>query len=222
MDRRAATAVASSRRADSAPGIAGLPSGVPAAATAPEPVLPEPSSGEWPFPNNFSHTSGTGLLSGGASLWTDFLYDDHGPLGSPVGIAESAKVSDLAPVHGGFVYPEGPADNNGADIFRAAVGYSHGASYWRVDWNTLANADVPIAEWTFSTEGSTPGGGRNVARQRRPEIGRDPVRADRLRAARAAAGSRRAALPWAPPNCTPKSTSRRTRSWSASQPACCP
>ncbi len=159
MAASTATATASSRRADSAPGIAGLPSGVPAAATAPEPALPEPSSGEWPFPNNFSHTSGTGVLSGGASLWTDFLYDDHGPLGSPIGIAESAKVSDLAPVHGGFVYPEGPADNNGADIFRAAVGYSHGASYWRVDWNTLADANVPIAEWTFSTGSSTPATG---------------------------------------------------------------
>ncbi len=62
-------------------------------------------------------------------------------------------------MHGGFVYPEGPADNNGADIFRAAVGYSHGASYWRVDWNTLADANVPIAEWTFSTPGSTPAAG---------------------------------------------------------------
>ncbi len=100
-----------------------------------------------------------GLLAGGASLWTDFLYDDHGPLGSPVGIAKSALVSDLAPVHGGFVYPEGQADNNGADIFRAAVGYAHNATYWRVDWNTLANADVPIAEWTFSTESATPAAG---------------------------------------------------------------
>ncbi len=155
----ASTATASSRRADSAAGIAGLPSGVPAAATAPEPALPEPSSSEWPFASNFSRTSGTGLLSGGASLWSDFLYDDHGALGSPVGIAESSKVSNLAPVHGGFVYPEGPADNNGADIFRAAVGYAHNASYWRVDWNTLANADVPIAEWTFSTEAPTPAAG---------------------------------------------------------------
>ena len=154
-----AAASGASRRADSVPGIAGLPTGVPAAATAPEPALPEPSNSEWPFPSNFSRTSGTGLLSGGASLWSDFLYDDHGPLGSPVGIVQSSKVSDLAPVHGGFSYPEGPAGNNGADIFRAAVGYLHNASYWRVDWNTLANADVPIAEWTFSSEGSAPAAG---------------------------------------------------------------
>ena len=144
------------RVADSVPGIPGLPTGVPAAATAPEPALPEPSSSEWPFPSDFSHTSGTGLLAGGASLWTDFLYDDHGPLGSPVGIAENVKVSSLAEVHGGFTYPEGSADNDGADIFRAAVGYTPQATYWRVDWNTLANADVPIAEWTFSTGSASP------------------------------------------------------------------
>ncbi|MGH2864968.1 MAG: prolyl oligopeptidase family serine peptidase [Solirubrobacteraceae bacterium] len=145
--------------ADSVPGIPGLPTGVPAAATAPEPALPEPSSSEWPFPNDFSHTSGTGRLSGGASLWTDFLYDDHGPLGSPVGIVAGAQVSSLAPVHGGFTYPEGAADKDGADIFRAAVAYTPQATYWRVDWNTLANADVPVAEWTFSTASATPASG---------------------------------------------------------------
>jgi pimeloyl-ACP methyl ester carboxylesterase len=147
------------RVADSVPGIPGLPSGVPPAATKAEPALPEPSSSEWPFPSSFSRTSGTGLLSGGASLWTDFVYDDHGPLGSPVGIADSAKVSDLALPKGGFSYPAGPADNNGADIFRAAVGYTASATYWRVDWNTLASADVPIAEWVISTEAATPAAG---------------------------------------------------------------
>jgi hypothetical protein len=152
-------ALGSSRVADSVPGIPGLPTGVPAAATAPEPALPEPSSAEWPFPSDFSRTSGTGLLSGGASLWTDFLYDDHGPLGSPVGIADNAKVSSLAEVHGGFEYPEGSADKDGADIFTAAVGYTREATYWRVDWNTLANADIPIAEWTFSTGSATPASG---------------------------------------------------------------
>ena len=147
------------RVADSVPGIPGLPTGVPPAATATEPILPEPSSAEWPFPSAFSHTSGTGVLEDGASLWTDFLYDDHGPLGSPVGIADNAKVSSLAPVHGGFEYPEGQADKDGADIFTAGVGYTPEATYWRVDWNTLANADVPIAEWTFATSSATPAGG---------------------------------------------------------------
>jgi hypothetical protein len=147
------------RVSDSVPGVPGLPSGVPPAATAAEPALPEPSASEWPLPNNFSRTSGTGVLSGGASLWTDFLYDDHGPLGSPVGIVDNIKVSSLAPVHGGFSYPAGPADNDGADIFRAAVGYTPSATYWRVEWNTLASANVPIAEWTLSTEGATPASG---------------------------------------------------------------
>ena len=155
-----ALAISKARQtADSVPGIPGLPTGVPAAASAPEPALAEPSNSEWPFPSDFSHTSGTGLLSGGASLWTDFLYDDHGPLGSPVGIADNAKVSSLAEVHGGFEYPEGAADKDGADIFSAAVGYTSQATYWRVDWNTLANADVPIAEWTFSTGSASPTSG---------------------------------------------------------------
>ncbi|HXW59573.1 MAG TPA: hypothetical protein VEJ23_08880 [Solirubrobacteraceae bacterium] len=161
MGATAAQASESTARqlADSVPGIPGLPTGVPGAATAPEPALPEPTSSEWPFPSNFSHTSGTGLLSDGASLWTDFIYDDHGALGSPIGQAESAKVTSLALPHGGFSYPEGPADKDGADIFRAGVGYAKGATYWRVDWNTLVSADVPIAEWTFSTESETPAAG---------------------------------------------------------------
>jgi predicted esterase len=150
------SALAASRAADSVPGIPGLPTGAPPAASTPEPALPEPSSAEWPFPSDFSRTSGTGLMAGGASLWTDFIYDDHGPQGSPVGIADNAKVSSLAEVHGGFEYPAGPADKDGADIFTAAVGYTKAATYWRVDWNTLANADVPIAEWTFATGSSTP------------------------------------------------------------------
>jgi predicted esterase len=154
-----AFATAVHRVADSVPGIPGLPTGVPGAASAAEPALPQPSSSEWPFPSDFSRTSGTGVLSGGASLWTDFLYDDHGPLGSPVGIADNLKVSLLAEVHGGFEYPEGEADKDGADIFTAAVGYTREATYWRVDWNTLANADIPIAEWTFATGSATPASG---------------------------------------------------------------
>jgi pimeloyl-ACP methyl ester carboxylesterase len=154
-----ANALGASRVADSVPGIPGLPTGAPAAASAPEPALPEPSGAEWPFPSSFSRTSGSGLLAGGASLWTDFIYDDHGPLGSPVGIADNAKVSSLAEVHGGFEYPAGAADKDGADIFTAAVGYTREATYWRVDWNTLANADVPIAEWTFATGSATPAAG---------------------------------------------------------------
>jgi predicted esterase len=136
-------------------GIPGLPTGVPPAATTKPPTLPTPSQSQWPFPSAFSHTEGTGRLDGGASLWTDFVYDDHGPAGSPAGIYAASKVSDLAPVHGGFTYPSGDAHQNGADIFTAAVGYTPQATYWRVDWNTLVNPDIPVAEWTIAGDSAS-------------------------------------------------------------------
>jgi hypothetical protein len=140
----------SPRIADSVPGIPGLPTGVPPAATAAPVTLPVPPSSEWPFPSDFSHTEGSGRLDRGATLWTDFVYDDHGPAGSLVGIAQYGKATDLAAVHGGFTYPAGPADQNGADIFAAAIGYTPQATYWRVDWNTLVDPRVPLAEWTMT------------------------------------------------------------------------
>ena len=155
-----ATAVAASLRADSVPGIPGLPTGVPAAATAAEPALAEPTSSEWPFPSNFSRTSGTGLLAGGASLWTDFLYDDHGPLGSPVGIV--AVDQSLRPRPGARrLQLSGRAgrEQRRRHLPRRASATCTTPPTWRVDWNTLANADVPIAEWTFSTEGAAPAAG---------------------------------------------------------------
>lgn len=138
------------RLADSVPGIPGLPTGVPPAARARPAALPAPPRRQWPFPSVFSHTEGTGRLDRGASLWTDFVYDDHGPLGSAIGIAAASKASDLVPVHGGFAYPPGAARQNGADIFAAAVGYTRRATYWRVDWNTLVNRRIPVAEWTMT------------------------------------------------------------------------
>ena len=96
-------------------------------------------------------------------------------------------MTSLALPHGGFAYPEGPADKDGADIFRAAVGYANGATYWRVDWNTLVSPNVPIAEWTFSTESATPASRQRLAGKRRGELLGHPVRADRLRPARRAA-----------------------------------
>jgi hypothetical protein len=133
--------------------IPGLPLGVPKAALLAQPSLPEPSHQTWPFPNEFSRTSGTGRLAGGASFWTDWLFDDHGadaPEGLP--LATGALNSMLAPTQGLASYPAGPADGNGADIFRAAVGVTKEASYWRVDWNTLVDPNVPIAEWAFDTD----------------------------------------------------------------------
>ncbi len=132
---------------------AGMPSDVPAAGSDPAPTLPEPSSTAWPFPNTFPQTSGTGRLAGGASLWTDFLYDDYGA-SSLEGLPTSsfAGSSGLAGRQGDYVFPSGPADNNGADIFRAAVGVDANYSYWRVDWVTLADPTVPIAEWALDTD----------------------------------------------------------------------
>jgi predicted esterase len=58
----------------------------------------------------------------------------------------------LAPTKGTYVYPAGPADLNGADIFRAAVGLTRSDTWWRVDWNTLADRRIPIAEWALDTD----------------------------------------------------------------------
>ncbi|MGZ4167679.1 MAG: prolyl oligopeptidase family serine peptidase [Solirubrobacteraceae bacterium] len=132
---------------------AGMPADVPAAASTPAPSLPEPSSTAWPFSSAFPQTSGTGRLAAGASLWSDFVYDDYGA-SSPQGFNTStfAQSSGLAGRQGDYVFPAGAADNNGADIFRAGVGLTSGFTYWRVDWVTLADPRVPIAEWTFDTD----------------------------------------------------------------------
>ena len=131
----------------------GMPADVPAAASTAAPSLPEPASTAWPFPSTFPQTSGEGRLAGGASLWSDFIYDDYGA-SSPEGVTAStfAQSSGLAARQGDYVFPSGAADNNGADIFRAGVGLKGGYSYWRVDWVTLADPTIPIAEWTFDTD----------------------------------------------------------------------
>jgi hypothetical protein len=134
------------RLADSAPGVPGLPSGAPPAATAPPVSPPQPSAAQWPFPNDFSATEGTGLVQGGASLWTDFLYDDYGAADQP---EDTTGYSALAPAHGSFSYPAG-YEGDTADIFRAAVGLARDATWWRVDWSTLPDPRKPIAEWTMT------------------------------------------------------------------------
>jgi hypothetical protein len=125
---------------------AGLPPGVPAAATRAEPKLPAPRA--WPFREGFSRTAGTGRLEGGALLWTDFLYDDHGA----AGFGGSTSHTSLASSNGTYSYPDGPAANNGADIFRAAVGLTDRHTWWRVDWTTLIDPDVPIAAFALDTD----------------------------------------------------------------------
>ena len=125
--------------------VDGMPEGVPPAARQPEPQLPVPSG--WPFGEEFPRTCGVGRIAGGALFWTDFLYDDHGATGLPVG---DLKVQ--APPRGTYIYPDGPAARNGADIFRVAIGLTETHTWWRIDWNTLLDASVPIALFTFDTD----------------------------------------------------------------------
>jgi pimeloyl-ACP methyl ester carboxylesterase len=124
--------------------VDGMPEGVPPAARRPEPQLPVPSG--WPFGEEFPRTCGAGRVAGGALFWTDFLYDDHGATGVPVG---DLKIQ--APPRGTYVYPDGPAARNGADIFRVAIGLTETHTWWRIDWNTLLDASVPVALFTFDT-----------------------------------------------------------------------
>ena len=128
--------------------LADLPADAPDALYRSEPRLP--AANGWPGSNSaFSPTSGTGRLAGGGLYWTDWLYDDHGTTtASPGGIAVTAG----SPSFGTYIYPSGAAHANGADIFQAAVLDRAHATYWRVDWSTLASAAVPIAEWTFDRD----------------------------------------------------------------------
>ncbi|MDQ0643223.1 alpha/beta hydrolase-fold protein [Microbacterium murale] len=113
-----------------APADSGMPDGVPAAASAAEPTLPDAQG--WEFSEEFPRTSGTSRLIDGALLWADWLYDDTGA--------------------GDYTYSAAEAASNGADIFRAGVAADEDNTYWRIDWNTLVDADVPIAAWTFDTD----------------------------------------------------------------------
>jgi hypothetical protein len=140
---------ASGHRAAEHPGLGGIPSGAPPAAYLAEPTLPKPAG--WPFGESFPRTSGTGREAHGAAFWTDFVYDDHGAAGVQV----AQPVASLAPTGGTYIYANPKADGNGADIFRAAVGLDRNASYWRIDWNTLADKTVPIGEWALDTDNDT-------------------------------------------------------------------
>ena len=128
--------------------VDGMPEGVPAAALRPEPELPVPAG--WPFGEEFPRTCGTSRFAGGALFWADFLYDDHGATGVPVSLPSGG-----APPRGTYIYPDGPAAHNGADIFRVAVGLTETDTWWRVDWNTLLDPSVPIALFTFDTDRAT-------------------------------------------------------------------
>jgi hypothetical protein len=134
--------------------VTGLPEQVPPAALRVEPTLPAPKG--WPFAEAFPRTSGTGRLLGGASFWSDFLYDDRGAA-SPLGTGQ-ASVARLANYDGTFTYTDGQAAMNGADVFRNAIALDRDASYWRVDWNTLLDPALPIAVWALDADASTEDG----------------------------------------------------------------
>ncbi len=135
----------------------GLPADAPRALYAAEPRLP--AAAGWPGSNTaFPRTSGTGRLADGGLYWTDWLYDDHGTTTASTG---DISVTAGSPSFGTYTYPPGAAHGNGADIFRAAALSRPHATYWRVDWNTLANPAVPIAEWTFDRDASATTGESN-------------------------------------------------------------
>ncbi|MGA8845938.1 MAG: prolyl oligopeptidase family serine peptidase, partial [Nocardioides sp.] len=81
------------------------------------------------------------------------VYDDHGAA-VPSGFSVD-NIARLAPTQGVFTYDEPAARGNGADVFVAAVGVDDKSSYWRVDWNTLADPSVPLAVWGLDTDSST-------------------------------------------------------------------
>lgn len=126
--------------------VGGMPEGVPPAALRPEPQLPAPAG--WPFGEEFPRTCGTARFAGGALFWTDFIYDDHGA----TGILVDVPTGGLTPPRGTYVYPDGPAARNGADIFRVGIGLTETDTWWRVDWNTLIDPSVPVALFTFDTD----------------------------------------------------------------------
>jgi hypothetical protein len=142
----ATVALAAACAVPAAAAPSGLPPGVPPAAKRAEPKLPAPDA--WPFDERFSRTSGTGRLSRGAFLWTDFLYDDHGA----DGFGQSSAPTSLAASDGTYSYPPGPASGNGADVFRTAIGLTRRHTWWRIDWTTLVDSSVPIAAFALDTD----------------------------------------------------------------------
>lgn len=130
-----------------------LPAGLPPAGKAPEPKLPTPQG--WPFRESFPRTSGTHRLDGGALFWSDFIYDDYGAKGLPV----QKNPAVLRAPTGTFGYPDAAARNNGADIFRTAVAADESSTYWRIDWNTLVDPNMPIALFAIDRGGVAPASG---------------------------------------------------------------
>lgn len=123
-----------------------IPAGAPAAAFASPAVLPEPES--WPFKQGAPGISGTGRYAWGAYYWSDFLYDANGALGG-----DPPADHYGSPTGGGMRYPDEPGmAENGADVFRVGMAADKDASWWRVDWQTLADVNVPVAAFGLDFE----------------------------------------------------------------------
>lgn len=131
------------------PRVGDLPADGPPALYQRQPALHRPAG--WPLrAETFPRTSGTGRYARGGFFWTDYLYDDHGAYTASPG---DPSVAAGTPGGGTYTYADAAAHNNGADIFRAAVARGAGVTRWRVDWTTLADPRVPIAEWTIDRDG---------------------------------------------------------------------
>lgn len=126
--------------------VSRLPAGGPPALYVSQPAPMSPRG--WTYPEAFPVVSGATRLARGAAFWSGFLYDDHGAQGHLV----ESSIIGLSPAVGTFVYPDGPARDNGSDIAAAAVGLDGESVTLRVDWQTLADPMIPVALWGFDTD----------------------------------------------------------------------
>lgn len=123
----------------------GMPSGAPPAAFDAIASLPEPSAEIWPFGQHAPKTSGSGRYAHGAYWWADFLYDANGAAGLNPPLDHL-----LTPTGGAMVFPDEPGlQGNGADLFRVGIGMDERDTYWRVDWQTLADVSEPLAAFAL-------------------------------------------------------------------------
>jgi pimeloyl-ACP methyl ester carboxylesterase len=77
------------------------------------------------------------------------------PAGMPADVpaaASDAPPTLPEPSTTAWPFPNAFPQTSGTGRLDGGVGISGGFSYWRVDWVTLADPNVPIAEWTFDTD----------------------------------------------------------------------
>jgi hypothetical protein len=113
--------------------------------------------------------SGTHAYRGGEWIYQDFLYDDHGAVGSPAENTPYGPDAHLfSPTAGTYVYPTDPAyANNAADLVELRVKPLADATAFRVTLNTLkdpartaftialGDGDAPV-DWPHGAGVSSP------------------------------------------------------------------